>query len=193
MGRVKMNKKEIRRNILEILYEIEEKHPGNYFPGGKLEQKLGLNKNQTTFHINYLEDEGYILTTRGMRGYYAAKISNKGINLVENDEEFTKLFPPVSITQYNIKNSSGFSAGDFNIVNINIQDSFNQIYEQIDHENPSNKEEIKAVIHDLEKELQKEFINKSKINKNYNWLKRNANWTIPTITQIIIAAVFGSV
>lgn len=39
----------------------------------------------------------------------------------------------------------------------------------------------------LEKELKKDKISKSKVQECYNWLKRNANWTIPTITQIITA------
>lgn len=41
----------------------------------------------------------------------------------------------------------------------------------------------------IENELKKDGINPSKIKCSVNWLKRNASWTIPTITQIILKVI----
>jgi hypothetical protein len=41
-------------------------------------------------------------------------------------------------------------------------------------------------------ELKKDEINQSKIRSSIDWLKRNANWSIPVITQIITAIMLGN-
>lgn len=93
--------------------------------------------------------------------------------------------------QITISDSQGVVIDSTN-VSINIQDAFNKIYQQLDDENPENKEEIQVKIKELEEEVQKEEIDKSKVQNIYNWLKNNANWTIPTITQIVTTCLFGT-
>jgi DNA-binding protein len=72
---------------------------------------------------------------------------------------------------------------DINTTNYNFKDLYNLSY---DYE---NAKEIKEKLSIIESELQKDEINKSKIKSSFDWLNKNANWTIPTITQITMAAL----
>lgn len=85
-----MDNQKIRRKILEFLYD-SAKNSSNKVPKGILKQELGIEYGELDFNIDYLKDEGYIDVEEGMRGYYAVVIKSKGINLVENPNEFNNL------------------------------------------------------------------------------------------------------
>lgn len=89
----------------------------------------------------------------------------------------------------NVYNSQGVVTNSNNVhIKINnISNSFNELYEQ--SENYDNSIEIKEKLKLIENELQKKDINQSKIKITSNWLKRNANWTIPIISQILLSAL----
>lgn len=89
----------------------------------------------------------------------------------------------------NIYNSKGIIIGSKNFEidlsrNINIENSFNDLYNQSNMF--ENAEDIKEKIELIEEELNKDKMDISKINSSILWLKRNANWTIPSLIPIIL-------
>jgi len=190
-----MNENRIRRGILEILYDYEEEHSGDQMGGHDLTEKLGdIEPNELIFNMNYLENKGYMDIEEYLEGEFIANITHQGIDLIENNEEFNTKFPLITIT--NINNSKGVVLGSNNVQidikdSINIKDSFNELYKQIDITN-DDANEIKENIKQIEIELNKKEVNSSTIKNSVSWLKRNANWTIPTITQIITSVMIGN-
>jgi hypothetical protein len=184
-----MNNNGIRRRIIEELYNSNEEKPGLMTPHGRLIDEIGIENNELDRNINYLHEKRFIDLLRAGK-YYAAKITPKGIDLIENPEEFNTLFPQVNITQNIVQDSSHVVIGSNNSININ--ESFNEIYQDPEFRNSNNKEQIKDIIQELQIELGNETVNKSKIQKCYDWLKINANWSIPMVSQIIIAVMTGS-
>lgn len=109
-----MDNNEIRRKILEVLYDQEMNNP-KIIPKGILKKKSGIEYNKLDPNINYLEDKGYIQVTRAMGGYYATKITAKGIDYIENNEEVKS-----NITQHFHGNIENFALGDINNYNTSI-------------------------------------------------------------------------
>lgn len=183
-----MDNNEIRRKILDILYNNKLNNLEEGFYNIKLQEKFSnIDENIFNFNLNYLKKKRLIRSTTvlGQR-YYIVKITIDGIDVVEDNEKLNRFFP--IINQTIVSNSPG-TVINSNNVSINIQESFNLIYQEINERNPKNKSEIKSKIDELKKELEKDEINKSKVQKCSEWLKRNANWTIPTISQIILATI----
>ena len=183
-----MNNNEIRREILKLLYNQRRRcasHVRKEFLIKNLNEKIDYEK--LIFHIEYLIEKEYITTKNFTDGFITTEeisITANGMDLVENPEALNSEFP-LKITNYNIKNSFGFSTGDFSPVAVNINNSFNKIYQDIEVSDSNIKEKIKQKVNVIEKELEKEDINKSRIKKAMSWLKINANWTIPSLIQIL--------
>lgn len=68
---------------------------------------------------------------------------------------------------------------------INIENSFNELYMDIDKFGSSN--EVKKIINSIQEELGKSEVKTSKIKSYIDLLKKNASWTILPLTQIIIS------
>ncbi|MBZ2164502.1 hypothetical protein [Methanobacterium spitsbergense] len=182
--------KEIRKKILEILYEKDRENFRQYIDREELQEKLHIDFNELDSDVINLKDKGLLEIITASHVYFlAARITTYGKDLVENENELINQ-SPVSFTQNIVSNSSGVFINSHDI-SINIQDSFNEIYSQIENKNPQNTDEVKEMVTRLQSELTKENINKTNIQKISNWLRKNANWTIPTITQIIIAILIG--
>lgn len=65
--------------------------------------------------------------------------------------------------------------------------TFEPILREIDKRDLDNqaKEELKARVRELEKELSKKSPNKSKIDRIMTWFKINASWLLPIIFKIL--------
>ncbi len=187
-----MDNNQIRRKILKSLYEVERNTPGMDIYSPEIKQKLGIDDTKLNFNINYLENEGYIDVSRYADGEFDAKIKSSGINLVEDNLRFNKLFPSINFTQNIVQNSTGVVIGSGK-VNVNIdesislKESFINLYQEI--EGQKNEYLIKNKLEELEGEFNKNQIDKSQVKKITDWLKSNANWTIPSIIQIISSAL----
>lgn len=184
-----MDNNEIRRKILDILYNNKLNNLEKGFYNTKLQEKFSnIDENIFNFNLNYLKKKRLIWSTTvlGQR-YYIVRITTDGIDVVEDNEKLNKFFP--IINQTIVSNSPG-TVINSNNVSINIQESFNQIYQEINERNPQNKSEIKSKVDELKQELEKDEINKSKVQECSQWLKGNAKWTISLIIPIILT-IFG--
>jgi DNA-binding protein len=129
-----------------------------------------------------LEEEGETIATDALK--LAKHVGRKSVKSIDIDFVMLKY----EIT--NIHHSQGVVTGSNNVkIDINsTTNNFNDLYKLSD--NYENAKEIKEKLNVIENELNNDEINQSKIKSSIDWLKRNANWTIPTITQITLTA-FG--
>lgn len=180
-----MNNSEIRRKILELLYQADEECPGESVERKTLKDKLHIEDNKLDSNMLYMEEKNYVELYKSIDAVFdGAQITAYGKDLVENKEPFNRDFP-ISITQISVKNSAGVVIGDGSSAVVSMSDSFNDIYQNIEKRNPPNKEEIIKVIKEVEEELKKESINKSNIKRLVEFLKTNASWIIPSLHEIL--------
>ncbi|MBM4240967.1 MAG: hypothetical protein FJ150_04815 [Euryarchaeota archaeon] len=185
-----MDNIEIRRKILEKLYDTEKINPGNIISSIDLGNELNISNEDLGFNIKYLKEKQFINAEQMATPFYSAllSIAPYGIDIVEDENEFNRSFPLMNIT--NIRNSKGVVINSDNVKidiseNINIKDSFNEIYNEID--NHINAKEVEQRIKAIEEELSKDKISTSKIKESTNWLHKNANWTILPLIQIFLS------
>jgi hypothetical protein len=187
-----MDNNEIRRQILEILYEYEKTHPKTYLDYDKILNKINNVKlEELIFHVNYLEDKGYLEQRRLNGEGFIARINSQGMDIVENTAEFNAEFPSINFT--NINNSKGVVVGSNNVKidfneNLNIKESFSEIYNKIDPM-ATNSKKIEEQVQLIENELDTKKMDKSVIQSSMKWLSVNASWTIPLLTQIMLAVM----
>lgn len=148
-----------------------------------------------------IKNAGATRVSDGAKTALAKALEEEGENIAREAIKFAKHSGNKTVTGQdiyfvvnqhitNVYNSQGVVTNSNNVkIDINnISNSFNELYKQSD--NYDNSNEIKEKLKLIESELQKKDINQSNIKKAYGWLKRNANWTIPTITQITLTT-FG--
>lgn len=103
--------KTIRKKILEILYNHRQDPRVNLetLQKGLAEAGLELDEQILYGEIDYLEEKGYLKIIGkfgNVKGFVALKITSSGVDLVEDPEEFNKLFT-VKINHFgNISNSN---------------------------------------------------------------------------------------
>ena len=90
-----MTNNEIRRKILQILYESFAEHPYNRTTPREFKENLDVGLKALHFNIIYLEEKGYVELSKPLEGsmFVAARITPKGIDLVEDECEFNVLYP----------------------------------------------------------------------------------------------------
>lgn len=182
------NKNKTRNRILKFLYDSKMDN-NNEISGNDITERLLISEDELESNLNYLEEEELLkIGDTTFDGFDEIEITSKGINRIEGNDILTS-----TINQVNIQDSPGTVYNSSNVsVNISnsfIEDSFNTLYQTINESEHENKAKITEKIQELEMELQKDEINKSKVQECNEWLQRNANWTIPTITQIILVGM----
>lgn len=184
-----MDNQEIRRKILEYIYDKNEQQPQYMAQRDEVKQFLNINDAKLDNNVLYLESKGYLKVGKNIGSFFVyAQITSEGIDLVENPNQFNTLFP-VRITQNIIQHSTGVIIGDNNIQKINLTNSFTKIYRDINEKNPKNKEQIIIEVKKIEEELKKPSPDKTIIDKSIEFLKNNASWMVPTIIEIIKTAI----
>lgn len=85
----------IRRKILELLYESSAEHPYNRVTPKELREAMGIGLRELHFNMVYLEEKGYVELQQPLEGtiFVTARITAKGIDIVENEYEINVLFP----------------------------------------------------------------------------------------------------
>jgi hypothetical protein len=133
-----MDNQEIRRILLELLYN----HGMSEMSIGILEENLGIGYGELDPNINYLEDKGYIKGYNSLEGYYAAKITAKGIDYIENKKEVKP-----QVTQHFHGNIENFALGDINNYNTSIY--LNALINAIEESDEISTEEKQSLIYKI--------------------------------------------
>lgn len=100
-----MNNIQIRRRILQILYEAHNSSPHNAIEREELAKILGVPLNKIQNNLVYLSDPKKNLitlkkTSIEFRTFHFVQITATGIDLVDEPSEFNSSFPPQVIYQY---------------------------------------------------------------------------------------------
>ncbi len=139
-----MEKIEIRRRILEMLYEKFTEHPYYRITPKEFKNKLKINIRELNFNVIYLEEKGLIELQKPLEGtlFVGARITTKGVDLVEDEYRFNMMFPLASTRS----------------VSENILAKFNLLREGIETDknlSPELREIIVEEVRSIEDELKK--------------------------------------
>lgn len=80
---------------MKILYEQFVEHPYNRTTPKEFKEQLGISLRDLNYNIIYLEDKCLIELQKPLEGsiFVGARITHKGIDLVEDEYEFDIMFP----------------------------------------------------------------------------------------------------
>jgi len=78
-----MDEVEIRREILKIIFELNEITQGYSVDSRDLMEKFDLTSKELYSHVKYLEGDGYLELEEFLGDEFKAKITNQGIKKVE--------------------------------------------------------------------------------------------------------------
>lgn len=137
-----MTNREIRRKILEILYESFKDHPYGRITPKELQKTLNISLKELQFNAIYLEEKGLIELQKPLEGslFVGARATPKGIDIVEDGYELDMLFssdtagnviPPavfhdIAALQQAVKVRSDLSDQQKEIINEEIQEVANE-------------------------------------------------------------------
>ncbi len=84
-----------------MLYESIQNHPYNRVTPNEFKESLGINLKELHFNIIYLEEKGLLELQKPLEGslFVGARITPKGIDLVEDEYQMSVFFPADSVTQ----------------------------------------------------------------------------------------------
>lgn len=192
---------QVRNLILETLYKAARANPTNKFlERRKMVDALRISERDLDFNIFYLEEKCLIeLISAPAKPWIRAKIKALGIDVIEKPADYKQDFPFINV------HVQGSTYGDIVIANNNstvnfkkqMLDDFREAYEMIQEKADVTSEQKTEIIERaklLEEELRKTEIDAGKIQHSWKWLKRNADWLVPTLTQVIrdgIKIAFG--
>ncbi len=136
---------EIRRKILEMAYERFKDHPYYRITPKEFREMLNIDLRTLNFNIVYLEEKGYIELQKPLEGslFVGARITSKGVDLVEDAYQFDITFPV---------------AKDTSAAQINIFKELNLLIDKIkddDRIGVDLKELLIEEIREIQKELKK--------------------------------------
>jgi len=86
---------EVRRRILEILYERFTEHPYNRVTPSEFKEMMNIGLKDLHFNMIYLEEKSYVELQKPLEGsvFVGARITPKGIDLVEDEYQMAVFFP----------------------------------------------------------------------------------------------------
>jgi len=189
-----INHDEIRHRILEILYKFAQDNPESFgLSKEAFQQILKIPEKKVFFNISYLDEKGLVRASMGIGNWFYAKITAFGIDVVENKEKYREQFPFIQTTIQEIHGDvygTVIQAVQSQVsFNQQVTTAFQQAHKIIDTRTDitiSLKEEVKKHLNLLEEELKSKEPDLSKIQTLWKWLKSNANWIIPTLTQVVL-------
>ena len=86
---------EVRRKILEMTYERFKEHPYYRITPKEFKETLNIDIRELHYNIIYLEEKGYLELQKPLEGslFVGARITTRGMDLVEDEYQFDTLFP----------------------------------------------------------------------------------------------------
>jgi uncharacterized LabA/DUF88 family protein len=145
---------EIRRKIMEMVYEKFKEHPYYRITPKEFKEALNIDLKTLNFNIVYLEEKGYIELQKPLEGslFVGARITSKGIDLVEDKYQFDITFPVDR---------------DTTTMQINIFKEFNLLIDRINSDERITGETKEILVEEV-KEIQMEL---KKIEPSYSRVK----------------------
>ena len=187
---------EIRRRVLETLYDFAQKKTKGHFPPlsrEEIQEILKIPNEKLNFNMVYLQQKGLIELHVGHDQYwYGARITAFGIDVIANKEKYAQRFPFIQTIQeihgdvYAPVIQAVESQVSFNQQVVTVFQQARNMTETKEGIPPTLREEIKKHLNLLEEELKSKEPDASKIQRLWKWLKRNANWVVPTLTQVVL-------
>lgn len=189
-----MNNQEIRSIILRKFYNDSQEKPRHVFGFNEF-ITMGFTEKQIDFNAKYLHEKG-LLEVQWSLGEIIpsfAQITAYGIDVVEDPETTGRQLPfvqnNIQIIKGNINHSIVAQSARQQIMN--ISESFNEIYNQIDESENidiSSKDELKEEIKEIEEHLNEGNIDLDWIKEKSLRIKEKAHWVSPILQNIITEA-----
>jgi len=189
---------QFRRKILELFYGKALKSPNDCgVTRDEVKTFLSVPENVVDLNVLYLHGKNLVKIVRLMpRHWESAVITPEGMDVVEHKEKYVEKFP---FMQVNLQKINGDVYGSaFQAVNSQVSfsqqmtEAFNEVYDKL-KANLSllseEKEETTNNLKILETELRSENADLGRIQKSWNWLKQNADWVVPTLTQVVLEGI----
>jgi len=190
---------QVRYLILNFLYQQEREKPDTFTDRDRdtMQRLLKLPENQMDFNMKYLDQKGLVrLELAGGAPWWCANITAFGIDVLEHKETFKHQFSFTNAIIHVQGNNYGNIAQATNnsIINIGqqVSDAFNKAYALIDGKTDvtvEQKTEIEKQTKILEEELRKNEPDAGTIQHSWKWLRENANWIVPTLSQVVIEGI----
>ncbi len=188
---------QVRVIILDFLHKELQEHPRDVTNKENIVQALGVPQKQLDFNMFYLQEKGLVELITAMDGWHCANITAYGIDVIENKDSYKSEFPFINNTTIQVQGNNYGAIIQANnhstiIFHQQISDAFKEAYEKIEKEQslaPELKEQIKVKTKALEEELNKAEPDAGIIQQSWKWIKQNANWLIPTLTQVVTEGI----
>lgn len=188
--------KEIRHQILNVLYKLAKKKPLGMLGRKPMQELLKIPEEQMDFNIFYLREKGLVKLLQGLGApWFTAEITAFGIDVIENRDKYTESFPFIQTTIQEIHGDiygTVVQAVESKVdIKQQVTSAFQKAHEITDKMNieSSLKEEIQKQLKLLEEELKKEEVDAGKVQRFWKWLKENASWLVPTLGDVVIESV----
>jgi len=190
-----IDQNEIRHEILEILYRFDQENPSNI--GGltreRMKEILQIPEKQLDFNIFYLKEKMLVRLFEVIHSWIHARITAFGIDVIENKEMYSKQFPFILQEIHGDVYGTVIQAVDSQV---NLHRQVTNVFQHA-HEITNKKtdieedlrEEVNKYLTRLEEELKKKEPDLGKIHKLWKWLKKNATWVIPLLTQVVLESL----
>jgi hypothetical protein len=186
---------QIRLAILKVLHKNLKNHPitEGIMTKEQFAKEFTLPENEMEYNMWYLEQK-HLIGRTGFHGdpIWTAKISALGVDAVEHKELFADKLP---FTQATINIAGNVYGNVVQATNSTVTfsqqvtDAFKQAIDQVEKKVnlvPESKEEILSNLSALEKQLKEPIIEAGKVQQTWNWIKENAVWVVPTLTEVVI-------
>jgi hypothetical protein len=188
---------EIRISILQHLYTLYYRDPKLIgISRAEMLELLNTQENLMDSNMLYLEQKDLVKLLKTMGSLWElASITAFGIDVIENKETYKQQFPFVTVQVqeiYGNVHGNVVQAKDSHVTIHQIDNVFQKAYSMTESRagiSPDLKKEILSNLTSLEEEMKKREPDTGKIQKTWNWLKRNANWVVPVLTQIVLEVV----
>lgn len=190
---------EIRHRILEILYKFAEQNSQSLgLDRERMQKTLQISEKLIDFNMLYLEEKGLIKLFKVTGSlWHSAQITAFGMDVIENKEKFGEQFPFIRVTIQEIHARDIYGTV---VQAVESQVSFAQQVTKVfqrARKITETKTDIKASLREktknhlnlLEEELKRKEPDAGKIQTLWKWLKRNANWAVPTLTEIVLEGI----
>lgn len=184
----------IRSVILRKFYDLNESDPENVFGFDEF-LKEGFSENDIILNVRYLDRKGLlkVIWDIGHRMPQVAMITPYGMDVVEAPETVGS---QLSFVQNNIQIIKGDAtnsviAQSSGNQSINITDSFNHIYAEIDATedlDEHSKGKLISDVQEIEKHLDSDKIDLHWLKDKVRKVKDNAAWIAPMLQEIIMEA-----